>query len=326
VATLSVVVPATDGPPTLDRCRAAIAAAEEPPDEVIVVEGPGGLSAAGARNAGVARSSGEVVVFVDADVEVHPDAFVRLRAAFASDASLTAVYGSYDDAPHAPGTVSRFRNLLHHHVHQQGAGPAETFWTGLGAVQRSAFLAVGGLDAERYPHPSIEDIELGHRLAASGASIVLDPRIQGTHLKVWTLRSMLWTDLMRRGIPWVALQVRDRHLSSALNLSWRHRLSATSCAAALAGAVAGRFAVVAAALGAMLALNHSFYALLLRREGLARTVAGIALHGAHHLVSLLAVPVGVAAAVMAAAAAHTPVRTRREGSPVSASTERSITP
>ena len=43
-----------------------------------------------------------------------------------------------------------------------------TFWTGLGAVRRDAFLAVGGFDGARYPHPSIEDIELGRRLFAAG--------------------------------------------------------------------------------------------------------------------------------------------------------------
>ena len=207
MTTLAVVIPATDAPPTLARCLAAIRAAADAPDEVVVVDGPASLSAGGARNAGVERATADVVVFVDADVAVRPDAFTRLRAAFASDRDLVAVYGSYDDSPADRATVSAFRNLLHHHVHQSGAGPAETFWTGLGAVRRSDFLAVGGFDEARYPHPSIEDIDFGHQLAATGARIVLDPAIQGTHLKVWTLRSMLWTDFARRGIPWVALQV-----------------------------------------------------------------------------------------------------------------------
>ena len=118
-------------------------------------------------------------MFVDADVAVHPDAFTRLRAAFAADRDLVAVYGSYDDSPADRATVSAFRNLLHHHVHQSGAGPAETFWTGLGAVRRSHFLAVGGFDEARYPHPSIEDIDFGHRLAPTGARDRPRPRHPG---------------------------------------------------------------------------------------------------------------------------------------------------
>ena len=216
-----MVVPATDHPPTLATCQAALAASTEPPDEVIVVDGPRSLSASDARNAGALQARGDVLVFVDADVEVHPDALGRIRDAFARDPGLTALHGSYDDSPRASGTVSVFRNLLHHHVHQTGGGPAATFWSGLGAVRRADFLAVGGFDGARYPQPSIEDIELGHRLCEAGGRLRLDPSIQGTHLKRWTLRSMLWTDFARRGAPWVALQLRTGRMASTLNCSWR---------------------------------------------------------------------------------------------------------
>ena len=231
VSSLSVVIPATDDPSTLPACRAALAASIDPADEIIVVDRPASLSASDARNAGALRAAGDVLVFVDADVEVHPDALGRIRAAFAHDPQLTALHGSYDDVTERAGTVSVFRNLLHHHVHQTGAGPAETFWSGLGAVRRTDFLEVGGFDGTRYPHPSIEDIELGHRLTVAGGRLRLDPTIQGTHLKRWTLRSMLWTDFARRGAPWVALQLRTRRIASTLNCSWRHRVSALVCAA-----------------------------------------------------------------------------------------------
>ena len=300
--TLSVVVPATDEPLTLPHCIRAIAAADDGPDELVVVDEPATLSASAARNVGARRVSGDVVVFVDADVEVHPDAFTRIRAAYAADPDLVAVYGAYDDAPTTRTTVSAFRNLLHHHVHRTGAGPSETFWTGLGAVRRREFLAVGCLDEERYPHPSIEDIELGHRLSHAGARVVLDPAIQGTHLKAWTLRSMLWTDFARRGVPWVALQVQRRRLSSALNLGWRHRLSAAVCLAGVLGAVVfhSLFHVfLAAALVALCALNHAFYALLVRRQGAGRAMVGVVLHALHHLVAVAAVPVGIAAGLVA---------------------------
>jgi hypothetical protein len=293
---MSVVVPATDGSPTLPRCLAAIERATDGPDEVVVVTEPTSLSASGARNAGVDRAVGDVVVFVDADVEVHPDAFTRLRAAFDADDGLTALFGSYDERPASPTTVSTFRNLLHHHVHQLGAGPAETFWTGLGAVRRDAFLATGGFDEERYPHPSIEDIDLGHRLADQGARIRLDPTIQGTHLKAWTLRSMVWTDFARRGVPWVKLQVQRRRPASTLNCGWRHRLSALTCTLGVVGAALLHPLVALAAVGNLVALNHAFYALLVRQQGVLRASAGVALHGLHHLVAVASVIAGLGAA------------------------------
>ena len=302
MVSLSVVVPATNVPPTLDRCREAIASAEDPAEETIVVEDPG-LSASEARNAGAARASGDVVVFVDADVEVHADALGRIRAAFADDPSLTAVFGSYDDAPGDPGLVSAFRNLLHHHVHQSGAGPAETFWTGLGAVRRDAFLELGGFDGEAYRHPSIEDIELGDRLRSRGASIELDPAIMGKHLKVWTLRSMIWTDLVHRGIPWIELQVRTRRPATTLNCGWRHRLSAGASVALVLAVVLGLPAVALAGTGAMLTLNRAFYRLLVDRMGPLQAVVGVGLHGLHHLIAVAAVPAGIASAIVGAAGA-----------------------
>lgn len=292
--TLSVVVPATDAPPTLGRCTAAIARAHEPPDEVIVVDGPSRLSAPAARNAGAARATGDVLVFVDADVEVHADAFTRVRGAFVADRGLTALHGSYDDRPDAPSTVSAFRNLLHHHVHQGAPGPSATFWTGLGAVRRDRFFAVGGFDEARYRTPSIEDIDLGHRLLSAGCRLRLDPLLQGTHLKRWTLPSMLWTDFARRGTPWVALQVRHRQVARTLNCSWRHRFSAGACVLAVFGALRGRPLVPAVALLALLGLNRSFYGLLVRRQGPARALAGVGLHGLHHLAAAAAVPAGLA--------------------------------
>src|SRR5206468_4033243 len=139
---LSVVIPATDDPPTLALTLAAIERSLAPADEVIVVSEPRFIGPAAARNAGAARARGDVIVFVDADVAVRPDALGRIRAAFSSDPQLSAVFGSYDDDPAAAGLVSGFRNLLHHHVHHASAGPATTFWTGLGAVRHQTFLAV----------------------------------------------------------------------------------------------------------------------------------------------------------------------------------------
>ena len=47
------------------------------------------------------------------------------------------------------------------------------------------FSAHGGFDTS-FSRPSIEDIELGHRLYRSGCKIILDPTIQVKHLKAWS--------------------------------------------------------------------------------------------------------------------------------------------
>lgn len=295
---LSLVVPATDDPPTLERCLAAVRAAGEPPDEIVVVAEPAGRGPAAARNDGVARSTGEVIAFVDADVLVHPDAFGRIRAAFAADPGLVAVFGSYDDLVATNGVVAGFRNLLHHTVHQRSAGDAATFWAGLGAVRADALRAAGGFDADRYPRPSIEDVELGGRLAAEGR-IVLDPALRGTHLKEWSLGSMVATDFARRGVPWVRLMLERREMPRTLNVGMRERASVAAALACLAGIASRRPALLTAGVAAQVALNRDLYGVLQRRLGGKGVAAGIGLHTLHQLTGAAAVPAGVAAALRA---------------------------
>lgn len=304
--TVAVVVPATDAPATLERCLVAIRAAVDAPEAVIVVTEPSGLGPAAARNRGAEQATSEVLVFVDSDVEIHPDAFARIHATMSRSDAPTAVFGSYDDRPAAVGVVSRFRNLLHHHVHQRGAGPATTFWTGLGAVRRDEFWRSGGFDEDLFPVGSGEDIELGLRMTRLGMRIELDPGLQCTHLKRWTLTGMVREDFARRGVPWVKILLLDRARArgaparpdvpaphAALNLSLRHRLSGLAALLVVAGVVARRPRLTGASAVALVALNRSFYGLLLRRMGAKGLFFGLPLHVLHHLVGGASVPAGV---------------------------------
>jgi hypothetical protein len=176
-------------------------------------------------------------------------------------------------------------------VHHESPGVASTFWTGLGAVRRDAFERVGGFDPTL---DWLEDIDLGMRLHDDGARIELDPTIQGTHLKHWSFTGMVWTDFVGRGVPWVELMLRDGGSSSVLNLGWRHRASALAAIAGAGGLAARRPTVTIVSGAALIALNHRFYSLLVRRMGVRGAAAGVGLHAVHHLVGVAAVPVGVA--------------------------------
>jgi GT2 family glycosyltransferase len=291
--TLAVVVPATDRPPTLERCRSALEAGSRPPDQLKLQVEPAGAGPGAARNAAAARCEADVLVFVDSDVEVHPDALARIAAHFEADPELTAVFGAYDDDPADPGLTSRYRNLLHHHVHAGAAGEAESFWAGLGAVRRETFVEVGGFDADRFPLASIEDIELGMRLRRSGGKIVLDPEIRGRHLKRWTPLSMASTDFGRRGVPWLRLLLRERSHSTALNLGWRQRASAAASVVLACSLLTRRRRLAGAALLANLVLDRELYALLARRGGPRLLLAGIGLHQLHQLAAAASVPVAL---------------------------------
>ncbi len=244
---MSVIVPVFNDAQMLSRCLAAVAASDYPAHETLVVDdgstedirqvaeafgarlirvvdGPRGP--AHARNAGSAAATGDFLVFVDADVLIPAGTLRKFADSFATHADVDAVFGSYDDEPATPDFASQFKNLFHHFVHQQASSEAETFWSGCGAVRRGVFTAAGGFDATRYTRPCIEDIELGYRLRAAGHRIMLNKDIQVKHLKRWTLRGMVKTDIFDRGIPWTLLILERRRLPNDLNLHVMQRVSA----------------------------------------------------------------------------------------------------
>ena len=190
-----------------------------------VIRLPERAGPAEARNRGVEQVETPVVLFIDSDCVPHADVVARVREAFESDPELVSLTGSYDSSPRDSGFFSRYMNLRHHHTHQVAQREDATFWAGCGAVRRAAFVAVGGFDAERYPAPQIEDIELGLRLAECGATR-LDPDLQVKHLKRWTLRSVVLTDVLQRAVPWSRLLLERGGMPNDLNLRWSQRLAA----------------------------------------------------------------------------------------------------
>ncbi len=248
-------------------------------------EGP-----AHARNTGVAGVDADVVVFVDSDCVAHEDVVERVRAAFAADETLVSLTGSYDEHPPHRGFASLYMNLRHHYTHQHAEREGASFWAGFGAVRREAFLAVGGFDAARFPLPMIEDIELALRLQPLGRT-ALDPRLQVTHLKRWTIASVIRTDVFSRALPWSKLIVDSGEMRNDLNLRTSQRVAAAVAPLALAGALVLPFvfwalppiqslvALASVLLG--LALNAGMAAFFARRGGLAFAAFGWLFHQLH---------------------------------------------
>jgi glycosyltransferase involved in cell wall biosynthesis len=321
---VSVIVPVYNGRDVLERSLAALSASDLPrsswelvvvddasrddsvdvaqewADTVLRLEGsPRGP--AFARNHGSETAEAGILAFVDADVCVHPSTLRRLVEVLEADAGVCAVFGAYDQAPPAPGTISQYRNLLHHYVHAGNAGDADTFWAGCGAIRRSEFVRAGGFDAQRYPRPQIEDIALGYRLRALGGRVLLDPDIQATHLKRWTLRGMVRNDLFDRAIPWMHLLMEQQVIGrGSLNIRARERvltaLAALAPMSLLAAALTRSSAWLVVALVCLCAIvvaNAALFRWLARIRGAAFALRAIPLHLMHY--GLNAVAVAIAA-------------------------------
>lgn len=239
----SVIIPVHNDAPYLTRCLEALQASHPRPKEIIVVDDassdhsgdvarskgiraitlPKQMGASIARNTGAAQAASNILVFIDADVLVQPSTIGALVKRLSDNAEIAAVFGSYDPHPEHPNFLSQYKNLLHHYVHQHGNPEAGTFWTACGAIRTSIFNSLGGFDPRIH---GIEDIDLGYRLRNRGHRVRLDPTIQVTHLKRWTLRSWLHTDIFMRAVPWAKLMLEEGRIPRDLNLRLNARLSA----------------------------------------------------------------------------------------------------
>jgi hypothetical protein len=227
-------------------------------------------------------ASGDVLVFVDSDVEVQCSTLAQIAESFSTADALDALFGSYDDAPAAHSFLSQYKNLQHHYVHQRSNMSASTFWSGCGAIRRPAFEAVGGFD-ESYLRPSVEDIELGYRLCQSGYNIRNERTLQVKHLKRWRPVPFIISEVRDRAIPWSDLVWRTSILPNELNVAASQRLSG---AASLLGWIAlvaswrrARYLLPAAlCYSLIMVLNRDFYLFLTRRKGPSFAAAALPLH------------------------------------------------
>lgn len=261
--------------------------AEEFDVTVVKLEKQGGP--ARARNHGARMATGEILFFVDADVSLYPDTITKVLAAFDQEPLVDAIIGSYDDAPSESDFLSQYKNLHHHYVHQTSSEDAFTFWGACGAIKREAFLAVGGFD-ESYSKPSIEDIELGHRLKQAGYTIRVVKSLQVKHLKHWGVFSLIRTDIFGRAMPWSRLILRDRSFVNDLNLSMLSRMSVITVYALISSLALSLWApallFIVAMLGILLlGINHSLYRFFIVKRGLLFTFPSIMWHWFYYFYS-----------------------------------------
>ena len=276
----SELIIAADG--AVDDCRQLASLHHA---RVISIKGPSGPAVA--RNVAAAEAVGDVLVFIDADVVVSRMGLTRMRRIFAKYPGTAAVFGSYDERPAEAGFISQYRNLSHSFIHHSSAIEAQTFWAGFGAVRRDAFQAIGGFD-ERFQRPSVEDIDFGYRLAEAGYAVVLDPTLSACHLRRWTFRSAIVSDVRDRGIPWTQLILRHGALRNDLNLRTEYRWSVVLAYLALASLVCAlsdlRFlAGVPFFMAGLIVLNRRPLEFFYRKRGAWFAVRVALLHVVHHL-------------------------------------------
>lgn len=230
------VVVVSDG--ATDGTAAAVRSLAPPYRLRLLDQANAGPSAA--RNNGARAACGEVLVYLDDDVEPGSGCLEEHERAHGEDPMLVLI------GPQSMPSRERFAVWVaweHRMLEQQYARFASGEWqagpnnlySGNFSVRRDHLLEAGGFD-ERFKRQ--EDVELGYRLAQLGVRFRFEPRAAALHRPARTYESWYATPYLY-GVRDVQM-ARDKHQESVMELARKHYRERSALTRAFARAVVGR--------------------------------------------------------------------------------------
>ncbi|MFC1850536.1 glycosyltransferase family 2 protein [candidate division CSSED10-310 bacterium] len=302
---VSVVIPVKDSGRTLAACLQSIRESTPPPVEIIMVDDGStddslqiaqayplvriihtarqSRGVARARNLGAQAARGEVILFIDSDIVVQPDAFTVIKEKF-DDPAIQAIVGLLSPETEYRNFSSDYKNLWIHYTYLIQPHTTSLFYTSIAAIRRSLFLECGGFD-EFYRRPGLEDTDFGNKLYKLGYAVHLTPELQVRHLKYYRLSDLFKLDY-HRAMGLVKIQLR-RGLSgvkagnlSSVPLSFILSIPPASlcCFALLLGLSTGHyfFIMLSGVLGLLsIVLNRGILSFLYQQRGILFTLRTI---------------------------------------------------
>lgn len=175
----------TDGTP-------AYLASHRPPFDLRVVTLTENLGRAAARNRGVERAAGELVVFLDDDMETSPGFLRAHRTLHEMEGPVIGVGNVRNHPSISVAPIDRYMSTRGaQKIRGRGPLPWKYFSTNNSSIRREDFVAVGGFD-ENFKTYGFEDMELALRLERErGLAIRFVEAARSLHLHAHSLEELL---------------------------------------------------------------------------------------------------------------------------------------
>jgi glycosyltransferase involved in cell wall biosynthesis len=178
----------------------------------IRLDEPSGVGCA--RNKGAQSTTGDILVFIDCDMIVPPDALRRIRHRLSGNL-YAAVSGICGFKSPTSRLATLYKNLWMFHSYSLSPENFDWFLTGIGAVKREVFFRLGGFSNGFNIKTGGGDLEFGRRLREAGERIFLDKELRVQHLKRYNLWGLLRNDY-NRSKGWFRLVARKKMIPQVI--------------------------------------------------------------------------------------------------------------
>jgi glycosyltransferase involved in cell wall biosynthesis len=233
---------------------------------------------AAARNLGAAHARGTILMFVDSDVAIAPDAVESAVAMLHREPNAGAVCGMLEPTPLVRDSlVQEFRCLQAHYWRTSSEGVVSFLFTAICAMRTDVFASVGPFD-ERLRQT--EEVEYGQRLSHRH-DIHLTSAVSGRHRddhQVWPLLRKVFHRCRLR-VPLYAQRRRFARGFETASRVWGSVAALLAVLAAPLPLVAGPPAALVPVLllGASIACDAGMYRFVIHRRGPSFLVGFVAL-------------------------------------------------
>jgi len=174
-----------------------------------------------ARNFGVKKAKGEIIIFIDSDVLVSKEFLKKIEDSFKKNKEIIAIQGNYTLIPYYENFFTNFKNItLHYHFKKTSKKYSNSIASFCTAIKKDVFLASGGFD-EKVRNASIEDEEFGIQLTRKGYKILYDNNLQVKHMKKFTFYSLIKQDFTT-GFDRIKSMLRKKRLFDKRELKGSH--------------------------------------------------------------------------------------------------------
>lgn len=235
----SIIIPTYNASQTIKKCLDSVAKQDFPDFETIVVNdcstdntreivnqyqviqvvlkknsGP-----AAARNAGIKKAKGEIIIFIDSDVVFkNSHALSKLTEIFKERPEIDGVIMIKDKIPLNKGLTPLYWAYYKYYLWNQPGEYQTSFTTERSAVKKYIFDKIGYFD-EKYKKADVEDFEFGYRMNEQGFKVLIARDIKVLHHFETFKQSIKKT--IKRSWQWIRLFLKRKKFDSVYSTQER---------------------------------------------------------------------------------------------------------